>query len=191
MKSRAVAGVEGWLEQARKVLEDQKDRSLSPSLASVWDSGEIDRDITMGEFVEGVEEVLRALTERPGRWILVAECGPYRYWQALAFEDGSLVVEVISNHWIVEEYRWTREQEGQLEELGWTAPVPPHRLNWSRVESTTSPDVTGVAKQAVETLMRVFGIKEQDRIDVKQFSSENRGRTPATPSYVVESSEEP
>jgi hypothetical protein len=100
MKSRALAGVDGWLKQAEQVLTDQRERSLSPSAVPVWDPGQIDRTLTTAEFAEDVKDILRALTERPGRWILVAESGPYRYWQALAFEDGSLVTGVVSNHWI-------------------------------------------------------------------------------------------
>ncbi len=152
MKSRTLAGVDGWLEQAEQVLTDQRERSLSPSAMPVWDTGQIDRTITMAEFVEGVEDILRALTERPGRWILIAETGPYRYWQALAFEDGALVTEVVSNHWIEGQHRWAPKQEEELRELGWMLPDPPRRPNWSRVESTTSPDVAAVATQAVETL---------------------------------------
>ena len=100
-------------------------------------------------FAEGIETVLRALCERLGRWILITECGPYRYWQALAYEDGSLVAEEISNHWIEGDLRWTSEREERLKELGWLYPDPSHRPNWSRMESTTSPDVAGPNKPSI------------------------------------------
>jgi hypothetical protein len=88
MRSRAIAGVDGWLEEAEAALEQQKERSLSPSSAPVWDAGEVETAMTFGEFSEGLEGLLGTLCERPGRWILICEVGPYRYWQALAFEDG-------------------------------------------------------------------------------------------------------
>jgi hypothetical protein len=186
MRSRALAGVDGWLNQAEKVLEEQHERSVSPSSAAVWDAGEVERTITMADFAEGLEAVLRVISERPGRWIVIAESGPFRYWQALAYEDGALVAEVISNHWIDEHFRWTPEQENRLQNLGWICPDPPHRPNWSRVESTTSPDVAGVAQMAIDTLRQVFGLTEEDKLEVKQFSSPNRGSTPATPTYAAE-----
>jgi len=186
MRSRALAGVDGWLKQSEEALEEQHERSVSPSSAAVWDAGEVERTITMADFAEGLEAVLRAISERPGRWIVIAESGPFRYWQALAYEDGALVAEVISNHWIDEDFRWAPQQENRLQDLGWICPDPPRRPNWSRVEPTTSPDVAGVARQAIDTLRQVFGLTEEDKLDVRQFSSPNRGSTPATPIYVAE-----
>ena len=122
MRSKALAGVDGWLEQAEEVLEEQHERSVSPSSAAVWDAGEVELTITMAEFAESVEAVLRVICERPGRWIVITESAPYRYWQALAYEDGALVAEVISNHWIDGDFRWTPEQENRLQELGWILP---------------------------------------------------------------------
>ncbi len=183
VKSKTIAGVDGWLEQADEVLRDQRERSLSPSSAPVWDTGAVERTITVTEFTEGIEDVLGALCERPGRWILIVECGPHRYWQALAFEDGSLVTEVISNHWIEGEDRLTPGQEERLCDLGWSSPEPPRRPNWTRVEPTTSPDVAGAARQAAETLRQVFGAEGLDNIGMKLFSSSTRGGTPACPTY--------
>lgn len=51
--------------------------------------------------------------------MLIAESGPHRYVQALAFEDGALIAEVVSNHWIEGNFRWTSQQEGLLQDLGW------------------------------------------------------------------------
>ncbi len=184
MRSRAVAGVDSWLKQAEEVLSSQREQSISPSFATVWDAGEVQQTIAMTEFAPGIEGVLKVLCERPGRWILVIEFGPDRYWQALAFEDGSLVVEVISNHWIEGELRWRPEQEEHLRDLGWTDPDPHRKSNWSRLEPTTSPDVSGVAQQAAETLSRVFGVGPHDKLEVKLFSSQNRGGSPASPIYV-------
>jgi hypothetical protein len=186
MRSKALAGVDGWLDQAEEVLRDQREQSLSPSSAPLWDAGQVERTITMAEFAEGLEAVLRVLCESPGRWVLIAESGPYHYLQALAFEGGALIVEVVSNHWLEGSFRWTSEQEGQLQELGWALPDLPGRPNWLRVESTTSPDLPGVAQQAVQTLRQVFGIQDGNQLEIKQFSSPNREGSPASPRYVVE-----
>jgi hypothetical protein len=184
MRSRAIAGVDGWLEQAEAVMEQQKERSLSPSSAPVWDAGGAETAMTFVEFSEGLESLLGTLCERPGRWILICEAGPSRYWQALCFEDGSLVAEVASNRWREPDDQMTPGDEDQLRALGWDDPQPPGRPNWTRVESTTSPDVTGVALQAVETLVGVLGAWEGEKVVVKLFSSPNRGDTPASPEYV-------
>ena len=42
MRSRAVAGADGWLNQAEAVLEQQQEQSLSPSSAPAWDAGEVE-----------------------------------------------------------------------------------------------------------------------------------------------------
>ena len=45
--------------------------------------------MTLAEFAEDLEDVLRSLCERPGRWILIAEdvAHHHHFWQALCFED--------------------------------------------------------------------------------------------------------
>ena len=67
------------------------------------------------------------------------------FWQALAFEDGSLVTEVVSNHYLGGNDRWSGSQEDDLAALGWERPDPPRSPNWIRVEFTTSPAVADVA----------------------------------------------
>ena len=94
-----------------------------------------------------------------------------------------MITEVASNHWLEADKKWTAEQEVRLGELGWNPPDPTGSLNWSRVETTTSPDHVGVAQQASRTLNQVFGLLRDDKLVVKLFSSPNRGSTPATPTY--------
>ena len=44
-----------------------------------------------------------------GLWgVLIAEDQNCRYVQVLAFEDGSLIAEVVSNKYLEDTYRWTR-----------------------------------------------------------------------------------
>ena len=183
MQSRALASLDTWIVQAEQVLEEQRQRSLSPSSAPNWDAGQVERAITLEEFSEGLEDLLGSLCCRPGRWILIVEVGPVSYWQALTFEDGSLVAEVASNHWREPDDQMTPDEEERLRGLGWEDPDPAGSPNWTRVESTTSPDVAGVARQAVETLGGVLGAGKDQKVVVKLFSSPNRGDTPASPEY--------
>ena len=186
MPSKAIAGVDGWLGQAEEVLREQRERSLSPSSDTSWGDETLVRTVSLTEFEEGLECLLTSLCARPGRWILVAEdaAKPNRFWQALAFEDGSLVTEIVSNHFLRGSDRWTGNQEATLATLGWDRPDPPGRPNWTHVEYTTSPEVAEVAAQAVESMGRVFGLDSWDRLNVTLFSSPNRGSTPASPEYV-------
>jgi hypothetical protein len=94
-----------------------------------------------------------------------------------------LVAEAASNHWRDPDDQMTPDEEGRLRALGWEDPQPPGRPNWTRVESTTSPDTAGVALQAVETLGGVLGAGRDEKVIVKLFSSPNRGGTAASPEY--------
>jgi hypothetical protein len=70
----------------------------------------------------------------------------------LAFEDGSLVTETVSNHYLEGEDRWTPEEDRRLLALGWECPQPPRTTNWINVEYTTCPAVDEVAKRAAATV---------------------------------------
>ena len=73
-----------------------------------------------------------------------------------------------------------------LRASGWKAPDPPRFTNWSRTETTTSPDVADVAQQAVGVMRGVFGLGAEDKVFVKMFGSPLRGNTPASPRYEKE-----
>jgi hypothetical protein len=178
-------GIDGWLEQAELVLQEQRDRSLSPSSDPAWGDDRLEQTMTLTRFAADLEDVLRSLCERPGRWILIAEDAAHHhhFWQALCFEDGSLHVEVVSNYYLEGDDRLTGELEGVLRAGGWMDPKPPRSPNWTRTETTTSPDVGEVAQQTVRALREVFGLGEADKIFVKLFSSPLRGHTPASPTY--------
>lgn len=137
--------------------------------------------ITLTAFFAGLEDLLGALCTHPGRWILIVEPRdrPHLFWQALAFEDGSLCTEVVSNTYLVGD-QWTPNEEIRLLELGWEAPNPPKRSNWIHVETNTSPDVEVVVLRSKLTLRSVFGLSRDDEVLVKLFSSPFRGTTPAS-----------
>ena len=59
-------------------------------------------------------------------------------------------------------------------------PDPSFSPNWQRVEATTSPDIAGVAEQALRTLEDVYLIGAEDRLLLKLFASSLRGGTPAS-----------
>ena len=183
MRSRAIQGVDDWLGQANEVLQGQREQCISPSSVQTWDAGEVEKLVTLADFKVGLVALIEALSRRPGRWVLVTETDPDRYWQLLAFEDGSLIAEVVSNYWLEADKNWSTEQEILLGELGWSHPDPTGSPNRTKVVSTTSPDHLGVAQQAIRTLDQVFGLSRNDKLLVKMFSSPNRGNTPATPIY--------
>ncbi|MGD0312240.1 MAG: hypothetical protein ABSC90_07245 [Acidimicrobiales bacterium] len=191
MASRAVAGTDGWLELAEAVLQDQSERSLSPSSVPPRGQDRVESTIPLAEFEEGLMGLLGTLCERPGRWILIVEdsAQPNHFWQALAYEDGSLVAEIVSNFYLTGDDRLSPTQEDALIRLGWKGPEPPNRPNWLRVEPTTTPAVAEVASQAVRSLREVFGLGDEDGVLVKLFSSPHRANTPASPEYVEDTLE--
>jgi hypothetical protein len=139
----------------------------------------------LSEFAASLEDVLRSLCERPGRWILIAEDDhqPLHYWQALCFEDGSLCTEVVSNHYLEGDDRLSVGQEELLRLNGWGVPDPPLHTNWYRIESTTSPNLEDVATQSARALREVFRLSNLDEVRTRLFASPLRGATPASPDY--------
>ena len=184
MTPRASASLDDWLAQAEAVLEDQRERSISPSSVPVWSDEPLVKDISYSELSNDLHGLLKVICERPGRWILIVDDASGRCWQAQAYEDGSVTAEVASNHYLPVELHWSAEQETEFVELGWEVPVPPHRLNWWRDEPNTSPPVAEVAQRALSTLSRVFGATVHDRLSTTLFASPDRGDTSASPEYI-------
>ena len=185
MPSKAIASLNAWLGRAEEVLSEQREHAISPSEGTVWDQSQEQAVISLATLSAGLERVLSALCGGPGRWVLIIEPNLRRhlFWQALAFEDGSLCTEVISNTYLEGEDRWTTEQEHRLVMLGWEPPNPPKRPNFINVEATTSPETGVVCRRAIATLRELFGLDDEDEVFVKVFSSCLRGNTPATPIY--------
>ena len=185
MASKAITSTDAWLVQAERV---QREQSLSPSSASDWSDGRLESTIALDGLAQDLGSVLRSVCQRPGRWILIVEdaARPHRFWQALAFEDGSLFAELVSNHYLEGDDRLTSEQEVELLRLGWESPQPPRHPNWFWAEPTTSPNVPHVTRLALASLREVFGLADGDKVFTKLFASPNRGSTPASPEYVDE-----
>jgi hypothetical protein len=180
MVSQAVASVDAWLARAEEVLQAQQEHGISPSSVP-WEDEREEWVLPLATFENALEDLLGRLCRRPGRWILIAEDNERRhhFWQALAFEDGSLVMETVSNHYLEGEDRWTPEQESRLLAIGWEPPRPTKRPNWIAVEYSTSPSVEEAAERTSATLTEVFGLGADDMVFVKLFSSPIRGDTPA------------
>ena len=183
MVSKAIASLDAWLARAEEVLTEQREHAISPSLGLLEGLRQEEWTVTMAALSAGLEDLLEALCARPGRWIFIVESDarPYLYWQALAFEDGSLMTETVSNHYLAKEHQWTRAQEERLLALGWEWQIRPYRTNWSNVQATTSPAVTSVACQGLTTLRELFELNDDDPVLVKMFSSPNRGDTAWSP----------
>ena len=182
MASKAVASIDQWLVLAEQVLLDQHEQALSPSSSGEWEDVRHEWTVSLASLGLGLGSLLDRLCSRPGRWILIAEDvrRSYRFWQALAFEDGSLVVETASGSGCPDSERLSPEAEGLLVELGWDVPDPPSSPNWRRIEATTSPDVAGVAAQAMRTFHEVFELADKDKVLLALFPSPRRGGTPAS-----------
>jgi hypothetical protein len=188
MVSKAIASLDAWLARAEEVLAEQREHAISPSLGLSEGSGQYEWTTTLAALTDGLEGLLESVCRRPGRWILIVEHERRRhlFWQALAFEDGSVCTEAVSNHYLADEHHWSRRQQEQLLALGWEPPNPPKRPNFINVEATTSPDTDLLCQRALATLKEVFGLGDHDLVFVKMFSSAIRGDTPASPEYSPE-----
>jgi len=175
------AALEAWLTTAEEVLLEQRQHSISPSSVEGGRKVRHERNATLWEIEQGVASVLQRLLFDPGRWILILEDSrnSKRYLQFLAYEDGSLVAETTSNHYLAGDAQWASEDETTLRSLGWSEPEPPKRPNWLLVCPTLSPPVTEIAHLAAATLRQVFALDDWDRVVIKLLSSPLRGNTPA------------
>ena len=181
MTTKAIASVDRWLEEADAVLAEAREASLSPSTATASDDRH-EWTVPLAELTDGLAPLLDHLCSRPGRWILIVEDAgrPDRYWQAIAFEDGSLVAEATSATYGSEDERHDPATEAALVGLDWHRPAPPGSPNWRRVEATVDPDVHSVAEQAVRTLRDAFAVAEDAPVHLTLFHSGRRERTPAS-----------
>ena len=114
------AALNAWLVAAEEVLNEQRQHSISPSSVAGGPRRHYERLATLWEIEHGLTSVLQKLAFDPGRWILIIEDGrnTKRYLQFLAYEDGSLVAETVSNHYLDAKDRWTPEGEATLQGLG-------------------------------------------------------------------------
>jgi hypothetical protein len=182
MVSNAIASLDAWLAQAEAVLEEQHRHSLSPSWTEGWQERRSVVTVTLASFKDGLTEVLGELCRRPGRWVLICHVvgTGNRFWQAQAYEDGSLIVEAVSNVFLEEVEQLSPEDMALLARLGWDAPEPPERPNWRTVEATTSPDISVVVQQALLTLRLVYRVESDGCLGVTTFDLADRGATPAS-----------
>ncbi len=191
--SRGRAALDDWLAAAEHLLSQERDRCISPSsVIGTWAEAWTMSLRTLADVEQQLPTILQRLVDWPGRWILIiedAECH-HHFWQALAFEDGSLVAEVVSNYYLDGDELLSPEDAARLTQLGWETPDPPRRTNWITIHPTYSPPVDKVAQRAMRTLREVFGLTEGDLVLLKMFSSPIRGDTPASPVVVEESEPE-
>lgn len=193
MVSKVIASLDAWLASAEKLLQEQRQHAISPTLVPCGDGNDQEWTITLSSLAEGLPGLLEDLCARPGRWILIVEDErrPHLYWQALAFEDGSLVAEVVSNFYLDSDHHWSTQQESELTNLGWERPESPRSTNWIKVEASTMPETDVVARRALATLGTVFELKQAACLRVKLFSSPRRGNTPASAHYSTEDQASP
>jgi hypothetical protein len=183
--SKARARLDAWLADAEEVLAEQRSQSISPSLYGSQYSEQRKSTLTLHEFEEALPEALGLLSSDPGRWILIVEdtASFNRYVQLIAFEDGSLMAEAVSNINLRTEEQWDSEHEELLARIGWSPPevgVEDGDPNWWVWFPVTTPPMREVARMLLCTVRTVFGLRGRDKLTVKMFSSPKRGRTPAS-----------
>jgi hypothetical protein len=173
--------LDAWLARADHVLTEARNASLSPSLVpGPWDDHRTEQASTIAEFEEHLDELLARLTFAPGRWVVIVEDDRGRFVQVLAYEDGSLLAEVVANFYLKEGDRWGQEDEAKLAALGWQPPCAPHSPNWRVMFATVTPDLAEVSALLITTLQAVFGLGGPERLDITMFCSARRGGTPAS-----------
>jgi hypothetical protein len=186
------AALDAWLAEADQILADQREQSISPTIhGSEYGETHISGQ-TLADFSPRLPELLRRLSSDPGRWIMILEhtASFNRYVQLIAFEDGSLMAEAVSNINLAPEEQWDAEHEALLARIDWSSPevgVEDGDPNWWVWFPVTTPQMREVARMLLCTLRTVFGLRGRDQLTVKMFSSPQRGRTPA--SEVVEPQE--
>ncbi len=151
-RSKARAALDSWLAAAEGLLYEQRSRSISPSsYTGSWSDGVHESTSTVREVGAGLEDLLRQLTQAPGRWIFVIRDArtPAHYIQFLSYEDGSFLAEVVSNYFLDQlqdtRPRWDEAQEKKLAALGWQAPAPTWLPNWTEIWPVYAPKVDVVA----------------------------------------------
>ncbi len=173
-KARAALGA--WLEEADRVLADQRKALLSPSQAGGhWDDHKSEVTTTVEEIESRLRGLLHRYTEAPGRWIfIIGEPRDHGYYvQFICYEDGALLPEVVSNEYLPEALWLSDVQEQALTQLGWKRPHPPQAPNWLSVHPTVDPPVDEVAVRVIKTL-EVLGMKADSPLVIKIFTSTNR-----------------
>ena len=177
--------LDAWLAEAEGLFGEQRSQSISPTLYGSQYGETHLSDQTLAHFAPRLPELLRRLSSDPGRWILIVEdtASFNRYVQLIAFEDGSLMAEAVSNINLRPEEKWDAEHEELLARIGWSPPevgVEDGDPNWWVWFPTVTPPVDVVARMLLCTMRTVFGLRGRDRLTVKMFSSPKRGRTPAS-----------
>jgi hypothetical protein len=174
--TKAREALDAWLEEAERVLADQRKALLSPSQSGGhWDDHKSVVTTTVSEIGRCLGRLLRRYSEAPGRWIVIIDQPevPGYYVQFICYEDGALIAETVSNHYLPEALWLTTEQEDALTRLGWKHPDPPQVPNWVTVHPTVDPPVSEVARRAMKTL-KVLGMKSDSAVVLKIFTSPNR-----------------
>ena len=141
-----------------------------------------------GEVEQHLSAVLTALTGSQERAILIINpaANSNRYVQFLSYEDGSLIIEVVSNQYLTGDDQLSAEGELFLTDQGWTAPPAGEKRNWQFVDATATPPTVQAAARAMAVVRSVFGLDDDGRVSVQLLVSPVRTGTPLNP-HPVES----
>jgi hypothetical protein len=179
-RSSRRAALDHWLDRADDVLATQRARSISPTNEG-WDGpARTAWTVSVSELRASLAGLLDRLTSAPGRWLVILEIGPEEnpyYVQFIAYEDGSLIAEAVSDHYLPPNRRIGEQGSGELRRMGWLTPL--EGGNWRLVEDTVAPDVPLATGMAIAALTAVYGAGEDAPVRAALFDSPRRGKTPA------------
>lgn len=177
--------LDAWLQAAERLLADQHDHSISPSFVPLSGALERSASVSLCRLAARLSDLLDRLAADPGRWILILEVGPpaaNHFIQYLAYEDGSLAAETVSNRYLTVPHRHSERTHRLLYGLGWRPPSK-SKPNWWSAQATMVPDAEAAARLGISTLRSAFGADDDDRVRARLFSSPRRGGTPLSPAW--------
>jgi hypothetical protein len=161
-----------WLEAVRRVVASRGPLRDPP----VRQDGSIEWHlVAMRTLVEGLDDLASLLIGSPRRWVVIAsewrgEAPPTnRYWQLLAFEDRSAIVEVVSNRYLAGPNRLSGSAEARLREIGWNPPQAGASPNWWAAQAAPPASAASIASSATRAMRDVLGFADSTKLLVKLF----------------------
>jgi hypothetical protein len=148
------AALDAWLAEAENVLAKHGEASTSPSfVAAIAADVPFETVLRLADLEGGLAPLLERLVFDPGRWIVILEFGDREadlFAEFVVFEDGSLVVEAVSNTPLRPPHLLNEAAHEALGRLGWDSPVQALQLAVARPH----PDEEAAARDQRNRLLR-------------------------------------
>jgi hypothetical protein len=141
--------------------------------------------VSMRTLGEGLVDLTALAVASSRRWVMIASewrgeaPQSNRYWQLLAFEDRTAIVEVVSNSYLAPACRHTATAEQRLREIGWRAPHRGVSPNWWAAATEPLASTDRIAREASLAMRDVLGFAETTKLLVTLFEFSYRAPTAA------------